>query len=221
MNDLTGVDYFSIVYIYTQWILAYLWGWLNILMSGPRWPILLTRTIPCDAPVDIVESGNERWESMLSCEGIGTGRYMPLCWSRPLPAIKPVLLSDVWDMSHEVEEDIDTRGISSVSSAGGGCLHCGSGPATSSVRSSGPACITAWRSFPFSGRDLSITWRSASGGSGRWTGREERCIGLETPIVSNRSSGLKSAATADPLWRFTEGKPRLLDNGGELMPGEE
>lgn len=55
--------------------------------------------------------------------GIGTERCMTLCWSRALPAIKPVLVIPVCGKSHEVEDDMDTRGISSVSSAGGGCLH--------------------------------------------------------------------------------------------------
>jgi hypothetical protein len=69
--------------------------------------------------------------------------------------------------SQEVEDDIGTCGMLTVSRTGGGYRHCGRGPANSRVCNSGPACITAWRSFPFSGKEFNITWGSASGGSGR------------------------------------------------------
>lgn len=40
------------------------------------------------------------------------------------------------------------------------------------------------------------------------------------PTLSYRSKGLRREDTAEPLWRQAEGKPRLLERGGEQRPGD-
>ncbi len=59
--------------------------------------------------------------------------------------------------SQEVEDDISTYGMLTVSGTRGGYPHCGMGPANSKVCNSGHACITIWKSFPYSGKEFHIT----------------------------------------------------------------
>lgn len=95
--------------------------------------------------------------------------------SRPLFLLKQPavgLLKAAWWCRRrgEGEELIATGGISMESSCGGGCCHCGRGPARRRVCRSGPASITAFNNLPFSGNGLSAAKFKASGGNSDETG---------------------------------------------------
>ena len=93
-------------------------------------------------------------------------------------------------------EGMVTGGISKDSSGGGGCLHWGSGPARRRVWRSGPACITACKSFPFSGNGFSGT--SSGGGGGNWGGGMGSTTGDET-MLSSQSDDEKPLLESIPL----------------------
>lgn len=92
-----------------------------------------------------------------------------------------------------------TGGISMESSGGGGCCHCGSGPANRSVWSSGPASITACKNLPLLGNGLFIgnSVASCGGGGGGSGSRRIGSLPGEEMMLSSQSEEDKLVAVLD------------------------
>ena len=95
----------------------------------------------CEAAVGVVKC----WMTFLHFE---RAQSAPSVSKSSLFLLKEKLLLESWG---RVGEEMASGGISMELSCGGGCCHCGSGPASRMVCSSGPASTTAFNSFPFSG----------------------------------------------------------------------
>lgn len=105
----------------------------------------------CEAVVGV---WGKFWMTFLHFEITGQSEPEDGTGSRSLFLLKErVLLLESWWGSREgfFGDEMATGGISMELSCGGGCCHCGSGPARRRVCSSGPASTTAFKSLPFSG----------------------------------------------------------------------
>ncbi len=147
----------------------------------------------------------------------GCDRILPCCCCCMMPLL---IAAVVWE-SQEVEDEKDTQLLGKTASSWrpvvrsckpslGGWRHCGNWglEAISNVCSNGPASITACISLPFSGSELSITCRSASGGSGRI------CMG--TSVVGRCCCCCRDSSPVDPVPSYAAGRwSRMPKSWGE------
>lgn len=98
-------------------------------------------------------------------------------------------------------------GIWNACCSGGGFLHWGSGPASSSVCSVGPASRTACKSFPFCGSGLFMASQSITAPALLWS---------ELPVrVAPAAASLTLGNSGDPTGEEEPHSPAMLSGTGE------